>query len=138
MIGVTEMIGIDDFGPAETFTVADATTVLNWATQQGIEALSFWALQRDNGGCPGGAGGRQLLRHPAVDLAVLAHLRPLHQRRQAPRSPTPSRTPSKQPQRDTEHQPEHQSQHAARRRRRQRRLRDRRARPRGPAPWAAS
>ena len=55
MVGVTEMIGVDDFGAAETFTVADATTVLNWANQQGIAALSFWALQRDNGGCPGGA-----------------------------------------------------------------------------------
>ncbi|MEV4509008.1 glycosyl hydrolase family 18 protein [Dactylosporangium sp. NPDC049525] len=55
MVGVTEMIGVDDFGPAETFTVADATTVLNWANQQGIASLSFWALQRDNGGCPGGA-----------------------------------------------------------------------------------
>ncbi|WP_433208754.1 carbohydrate binding domain-containing protein [Dactylosporangium sp. CS-047395] len=55
MIGVTEMIGVDDFGPAETFTIADANAVYAWATQQGIAELSFWALQRDNGGCPGGA-----------------------------------------------------------------------------------
>jgi chitinase len=55
MVGVTEMIGVDDFGPAETFTLADGPTVLNWATSQGIAELSFWALQRDNGGCPGGA-----------------------------------------------------------------------------------
>jgi chitinase len=55
MIGVTEMIGVDDFGPAETFTIADANAVASWATQQGIAELSFWALQRDNGGCPGGA-----------------------------------------------------------------------------------
>jgi hypothetical protein len=53
MVGVTEMIGVDDFGPAETFTTADASTVLNWATSTGISELSFWALQRDNGGCPG-------------------------------------------------------------------------------------
>jgi hypothetical protein len=53
MIGVTEMIGVDDFGPAETFTTADASTVLNWATSTGISELSFWALQRDNGNCPG-------------------------------------------------------------------------------------
>ncbi|MEV0532982.1 glycosyl hydrolase family 18 protein [Kitasatospora sp. NPDC050463] len=52
-IGVTEMVGIDDFGPAETFTVANATTVYNWAVTKGINTLSFWALQRDNGGCPG-------------------------------------------------------------------------------------
>jgi hypothetical protein len=53
MIGVTEMIGVDDFGPAETFTTADASTVLNWANSTGISSLSFWALQRDNGSCPG-------------------------------------------------------------------------------------
>jgi chitinase len=55
MVGVTEMIGVDDFGPGETFTLANATSVLNWATGQGIAELSFWALQRDNGGCPGAA-----------------------------------------------------------------------------------
>jgi hypothetical protein len=56
MIGVTEMPGIDDYGPGETFTKADAATVLNWAKSNGINTLSFWALQRDNGGCPGTAG----------------------------------------------------------------------------------
>ncbi|MFJ5229543.1 glycosyl hydrolase family 18 protein [Kitasatospora sp. NPDC088391] len=56
MIGITEMIGIDDFGAAETFTVANATTVYNWAVSKGINTLSFWALQRDNGGCVGTAG----------------------------------------------------------------------------------
>ncbi|MFI9244747.1 carbohydrate binding domain-containing protein [Streptomyces sp. NPDC053086] len=54
MIGVTEMPGVDDYGPAETFTTADATTVYDWAVAKGISTLSFWALQRDNGGCPGG------------------------------------------------------------------------------------
>jgi hypothetical protein len=56
MIGVTEMPGIDDYGPGETFTKADATTVLSWAKSNGINTVSFWALQRDNGGCPGTAG----------------------------------------------------------------------------------
>nr|WP_326854014.1 chitinase [Actinocrinis sp.] len=56
MIGVTEMIGIDDYGAAETFTTADAPTMEQWATQQGIAELSFWALQRDNGGCVGTSG----------------------------------------------------------------------------------
>src|SRR5580658_1386608 len=56
MIGVTEMPGIDDYGPDETFTEADASTVLNWAKGNGISTLSFWALERDNGGCPGTAG----------------------------------------------------------------------------------
>jgi chitinase len=55
MIGIIEMIGVDDFGPAETFTIANANTVTSWAKTQGIGSLSFWALQRDNGGCPGGA-----------------------------------------------------------------------------------
>lgn len=55
MIGVTEMPGVDDFGPAETFTLANATQVYNWAVAKGINTLSFWALQRDNGSCPGGA-----------------------------------------------------------------------------------
>jgi hypothetical protein len=56
MIGVTEMPGIDDFGPDETFTMADAIAVLRWAQAQGIDTLSFWALERDNGGCPGTKG----------------------------------------------------------------------------------
>jgi chitinase len=56
MVGVTEMPGIDDFGPAETFTTADATTVENWAVSMGINTLSFWAVQRDNGGCVGTQG----------------------------------------------------------------------------------
>jgi hypothetical protein len=56
MIGVTEMPGIDDFGPDETFTKADAIAVLKWARSKGIGTLSFWALQRDNGGCPGTKG----------------------------------------------------------------------------------
>ncbi len=56
MIGVTEMPGIDDFGPDETFTTADALPLRQWADQQGIGFLSFWALQRDNGTCPGTKG----------------------------------------------------------------------------------
>ncbi len=58
MIGVTEMPGIDDFGTDETFSTADAHALLKWADHTGIDTLSFWALQRDNGGCPGlkGAG----------------------------------------------------------------------------------
>ncbi len=56
MIGVTEMPGIDDYGPDETFTTADAATILQWARQTGIGLISFWALQRDNGSCPGTKG----------------------------------------------------------------------------------
>jgi hypothetical protein len=56
MIGITEMPGIDDFGPDETFSTADAITILHWAQHQGIGLISFWASQRDNGGCPGTKG----------------------------------------------------------------------------------
>jgi hypothetical protein len=56
MVGVTEMPGIDDFGPEETFTTQDAVKVEKWAAANGINTLSFWALQRDNGGCVGTAG----------------------------------------------------------------------------------
>jgi hypothetical protein len=66
MIGITEMPGIDDFGADETFTQAAARTVLNWARNRGIGTLSFWALQRDNGGCPGtkGAGTCSGIKQP--------------------------------------------------------------------------
>jgi chitinase len=56
MIGVTEMIGIDDYGPQETLTLHNARGVERWADQHGIAELSFWALQRDDGRCPGTAG----------------------------------------------------------------------------------
>ena len=57
MIGITLMPGVDDYGPAETTTVADARNVESWAASKGLASLSFWALQRDNGGCPGGTAG---------------------------------------------------------------------------------
>jgi hypothetical protein len=67
MVGVTEMPGIDDYGPGETFTQADAIAVEHWARSHGLAELSFWALQRDNGGCPGtkGAGNCSGLAQPA-------------------------------------------------------------------------
>jgi hypothetical protein len=55
-IGITEMPGIDDYGPDETFTKAQAAPLLSWAKGKHIGTLSFWALQRDNGGCPGTKG----------------------------------------------------------------------------------
>ena len=48
MIGVTEDLGVDDFGPAETFTLADARTVEAWATARGLAEVSFWNLQDDS------------------------------------------------------------------------------------------
>jgi chitinase len=55
MMGITEMVGIDDYGPPEVFTLADAVSVEKWAARTGIAELSFWALERDNGGCVGTA-----------------------------------------------------------------------------------
>ncbi len=55
-LGLTEMVGIDDFGPAETLTVPDARLVAAWARSHHLALVSFWALQRDNGACPGQAG----------------------------------------------------------------------------------
>lgn len=72
MVGVTEMPGIDDYGPAETFTTADATAVYDWATAKGINTLSFWALQRDNGGCPG-TGGSDTCSGIAQDPWYFSH-----------------------------------------------------------------
>ena len=48
MIGVTEDLGVDDYGPAETFTLADARTVEHWAAVKGLAELSFWNVQDDN------------------------------------------------------------------------------------------
>jgi len=62
MVGVTEMLGIDDYGsggepgPLEIFTLADAKNVTAWARDREIAELSFWALGRDNGHCPGTPG----------------------------------------------------------------------------------
>ena len=56
MIGITLMPGIDDYGAAETTTVADAANVESWANTKGLAELSFWALERDNGGCVGTGG----------------------------------------------------------------------------------
>ncbi|WP_433303523.1 chitinase [Actinoplanes sp. CA-030573] len=62
MVGVTEMIGIDDYGsggetgPLEVLTLAGARDVTRWAAAHRIGELSFWALGRDNGGCPGTPG----------------------------------------------------------------------------------
>jgi hypothetical protein len=56
MIGVTQMPGIDDFGTEETFTTAQAPAFAIWAAVKGLGEISAWALQRDNGGCPGTKG----------------------------------------------------------------------------------
>jgi Glycosyl hydrolases family 18 len=54
MEGMTLLPGIDDFPKkTEVTSLSDAQTMLNLAEQHGMNFLSIWAIQRDNGGCPG-------------------------------------------------------------------------------------
>jgi hypothetical protein len=57
MEGLTLMPGIDDYPhKTEVTTLAAATAVRQFAASMGIGTLSIWAIQRDNGGCPGRLG----------------------------------------------------------------------------------
>ena len=57
MMGITLMPGIDDYPKkTEVTTVDDAKAVEAFAVSKGINTLSIWAIQRDNGGCPGNGG----------------------------------------------------------------------------------
>src|SRR5439155_17379208 len=54
MEGNTILPGIDDYPrKTEVTSVADAQRLLGFAQTNGIGLLSMWAIQRDNGGCPG-------------------------------------------------------------------------------------
>jgi chitinase len=58
-VGIIEMVGLDDYGsggetgPLEIFTPRDAVDVTVWSWLHDIGSLSFWALGRDSGACPG-------------------------------------------------------------------------------------
>ncbi len=57
MEGATMMIGRDDYPTnIETTGVQDAKQLRTFAESKEMPVLSFWAIQRDNGGCPGTAG----------------------------------------------------------------------------------
>ena len=57
MVGITIMPGIDDYPKkTEVTTVADAQNLVAFAKANGVNTLSAWAIQRDNGGCPGNGG----------------------------------------------------------------------------------
>ena len=57
MVGITLMPGLDDYPRrTENTSVADAQRVYNYAVANGFNTLSIWAVQRDNGGCPGNTG----------------------------------------------------------------------------------
>jgi chitinase len=51
-LGITPMIGTND--SHETFTLANASTLVSWANSNGVTLLAFWSIGRDNGGCPNG------------------------------------------------------------------------------------
>jgi hypothetical protein len=54
MEGMTLLPGIDDLRKkTEVTSEADATTMLGFAQANNMNFLSAWAIQRDNGGCPG-------------------------------------------------------------------------------------
>jgi hypothetical protein len=51
-LGITPMIGQNDQA-GEVFTLANATSLVNWANSNNITELAFWSVGRDNGGCAG-------------------------------------------------------------------------------------
>ena len=54
MEGMTLLSGIDDYPKkTEVTSLADAQAALSFAQSEGMNFLSIWAIQRDNGGCPG-------------------------------------------------------------------------------------
>ena len=56
-IGITLMPGLDDYPKkTEKTTLAHAQQVLDYAKANGVDTLSIWAIQRDNGACPGVTG----------------------------------------------------------------------------------
>jgi hypothetical protein len=57
MEAITLMPGIDDKKTKnEVTSLADAQTTLSFAQANNLNLLTIWAIQRDNGGCPGTAG----------------------------------------------------------------------------------
>jgi glycosyl hydrolase family 18 (putative chitinase) len=56
-MGATIMNGIDDYPKkTEVTTIADAQRLLTFAQGKHMAVLSMWAIQRDNGNCPGVGG----------------------------------------------------------------------------------
>jgi len=54
MEGMTLLPGVDDLRKKTEVTYEpDATTMLSFAQSNNMNFLSIWAIQRDNGGCPG-------------------------------------------------------------------------------------
>jgi len=55
--GITIMPGIDDYpGKTEITSLQDTQNILRYAATHRLAVLSIWAIERDNGGCPGTIG----------------------------------------------------------------------------------
>jgi hypothetical protein len=80
MEGATIMNGIDDYPKkTEVTTLADARSLVAFATRHGMSALSMWAIQRDNGGCPGTGGANAcsgIAQSPWAFSAILKTFEP--------------------------------------------------------------
>src|SRR5690348_10838342 len=72
MEGVTLMIGLDD-NPAknEVTHPADARQVSDFARSHQVPLVSIWAIQRDNGSCPGHKGSNSCsgIRQPICQFS---------------------------------------------------------------------
>ncbi len=54
MLGFTILPGIDDYPrKTEVTHLSDARAIMSFAKSKGMDFFSIWALQRDNGRCPG-------------------------------------------------------------------------------------
>jgi hypothetical protein len=51
--GMTLLPGIDDRGKIETTWLSSVAKIMTFASRVHMSLLSIWAIQRDNGGCPG-------------------------------------------------------------------------------------
>lgn len=51
MVGITPMIGVNNAGG--TFRKQDAKAIAEWAGSKNLGYVSFWSIDRDNGGCQG-------------------------------------------------------------------------------------
>src|SRR5260370_14909527 len=72
--GMTMLPGIGDYPKKTEVTyLTDAQTVLTFAQQNGMNFLSIWAIQRDNGGFPG-VRAHNTCSGIVQDTWVLSHL----------------------------------------------------------------
>ena len=71
------MNGVDDYPRPHGDHRRSATRSrsIDFARAKGIDELSIWAIQRDNGGCPGD-GRERLLRHRAERVGLQGVLKP--------------------------------------------------------------